>query len=156
MLVEPARLRPNSAEDLRVCKTHRPRGKQVYLREYSPYEDETTHTWRCNVHLLIYQFPSYIDVCRRSYERVGVVSGSKKRDGAKTKTYGTSDSHVVPHHSTNEALSSLTLQIGRDAVIFAWYGRRWKGRNAMGTWRSIRANTPTLNRYISVTGTTIA
>lgn len=40
------------------------------------------------------------------------------------KTYGTSDSHVVPHHSTNEALSSLTLQIGRDAVLFAWYGRR--------------------------------
>ena len=40
------------------------------------------------------------------------------------KTYGTSDSHVVPHHSTNEAPSSLTLQIGRDAVLFAWYGRR--------------------------------
>lgn len=39
-------------------------------------------------------------------------------------TYGTSDSRVVPHRSTNKALSSLTLQIERDAVIFAWYGRR--------------------------------
>jgi hypothetical protein len=49
--------------------------------------------------------------------------GAKKRP-AKEETYGTSDSHVVPHHSTDEALSSLTLQIGRDAVLFAWYGRR--------------------------------
>ena len=40
------------------------------------------------------------------------------------KTYGTLDSHVVPHHSTDKALSSLTLQIERDAVLLAWYGRR--------------------------------
>ena len=46
------------------------------------------------------------------------------KKSAKEKIYGTSDSHVVPHHSTDEALSSLTLQIGRDAVLFAWYGRR--------------------------------
>ena len=43
---------------------------------------------------------------------------------AKKKTYGTADSHVVPHHSTDAALSSLTLQIERDAVLLAWYGRR--------------------------------
>ena len=45
----------------------------------------------------------------------------------KYRTYGTSDSHVVPHHSTDEALSSLTLQIERDAVLFAWYGRSTRG-----------------------------
>ena len=52
----------------------------------------------------------------------------KKKLGQKRekRTYGTADSHVVPHHSTDAALSSLTLQIERDAVLLAWYGRRWR------------------------------
>ena len=55
---------------------------------------------------------------------VVVALDNRKKEQIKNKTYDTSDSHVVPHHSTDEALSSLTLQIGRDAVLLAWYGRR--------------------------------
>ena len=47
---------------------------------------------------------------------------------------------MVPHHSTNEALSSLTLQIGRDAVRFAWYGRRCKPLKVMGMYTLVQAS----------------
>ena len=40
-----------------------------------------------------------------------------------TKNYSTECSHVVPHHSTDSAISSLTLEIGRDPVLSAMYGR---------------------------------
>jgi hypothetical protein len=68
-------------------------------------------------------FKIYSDHPTAHLTRATSLFGAKKWP-AKEKTYGTSDSHVVPHHSTDEALSSLTLQIGRDAVLFAWYGRR--------------------------------
>ena len=45
----------------------------------------------------------------------------KKR---KKRAYGTSDSHVVPHRSTEEACSDLTSQFGRDTVRSTKYGRR--------------------------------
>ena len=44
----------------------------------------------------------------------------KKERGA----CGTTDSHVVPHRSTEVACSGLTSQIGRDTVRFTEYGRR--------------------------------
>ena len=46
-------------------------------------------------------------------------NGSKKR-----RAYGTPDSHVVPHRSTDRACSGLTAQFGRDTVRFTEYGRR--------------------------------
>jgi hypothetical protein len=42
------------------------------------------------------------------------------------KNYSTEYSHVVPHHSTDSAINSLTAQIGRDAVLFVVYGRNSK------------------------------
>ena len=42
----------------------------------------------------------------------------------KRRAYGTPDSHVVPHRSTDEACSGLTAQFGRDTVRFTEYGRR--------------------------------
>ena len=46
------------------------------------------------------------------------------REAKKKRAYGTSDSHVVPHRSTEEACSDLTSQFGRDTVRFTEYGRR--------------------------------
>ena len=55
----------------------------------------------------------------------------KKRDAkavqkeeGKKRAYGTPDSHVVPHRSTDRACSGLTAQFGRDTVRFTEYGRR--------------------------------
>ena len=55
----------------------------------------------------------------------------KKRDAkavqkeeGKKRAYGTPDSHVVPHRSTDRACSGLTAQFGRDTVLFTEYGRR--------------------------------
>jgi myosin-crossreactive antigen len=42
----------------------------------------------------------------------------------KKRAYGTPDSHVVPHRSTDRACSGLTAQFGRDTVLFTEYGRR--------------------------------
>jgi hypothetical protein len=47
--------------------------------------------------------------------------------GNKNKNYSTEYSHVVPHHSTDSAISCLTAQIGRDAVLLTVYGRNSKG-----------------------------
>lgn len=44
----------------------------------------------------------------------------------KNKNYSTEYSHVVPHHSTDSAISCLTAQIGRDAVLLTVYGRNSK------------------------------
>ena len=44
--------------------------------------------------------------------------------GRKKRACGTTDSHVVPHRSTEVACSGLTSQIGRDTVRFTEYGRR--------------------------------
>lgn len=130
-LVEQVHSGPNFAEDLE-CAAWTDHGAKGYI---------FAQTHRMAMKLCAHVDVTQIYLCANSQALstsdsgdmdIRVLSGSKKRGGAKKKTYGTSDSHVVPHHSTNEALSSLTLQIGRDAVIFAWYGRRWKGRNAMG------------------------
>jgi hypothetical protein len=42
---------------------------------------------------------------------------------AKEQNYSTQYSRVVPHHSTDWAITSLTSQIGRDAVLSSVYGR---------------------------------
>ena len=47
-----------------------------------------------------------------------------KNRGEKERAYGTPDSHVVPHRSTDEACSGLTAQFGRDTVCYTEYGRR--------------------------------
>eukprot|EP01043_Picozoa_sp_COSAG02_P092136 COSAG02_NODE_28777_length_582_cov_1.795031_1_plen_50_part_10 len=38
------------------------------------------------------------------------------KNSPKRRAYGTPDSHVVPHRSTDEACSGLTAQFGRDTV----------------------------------------
>ena len=50
--------------------------------------------------------------------------GSSWPVGTKRGACGTTDSHVVPHRSTEVACSGLTSQIGRDTVRFTEYGRR--------------------------------
>ena len=40
-----------------------------------------------------------------------------------SKNYGTQYSRVVPHHSTDCAITSLTSEIGRDPVLSGVYGR---------------------------------
>ena len=42
------------------------------------------------------------------------------------KTTAPTDSHMVSHCSTDAALPSLTLEIGRDPVFSRRYGRSWK------------------------------
>ena len=42
------------------------------------------------------------------------------------KNYSTKYSRVVSNHSTDLAISSLTLEIGRDPVLSTMYGRSWK------------------------------
>ena len=48
----------------------------------------------------------------------------RSKNSPKKRAYGTPDSHVVPHRSTDEACSGLTAQFGRDTVRFTEYGRR--------------------------------
>ena len=48
----------------------------------------------------------------------------RPKNSPKKGAYGTPDSHVVPHRSTDEACSGLTAQFGRDTVRFTEYGRR--------------------------------
>ena len=43
------------------------------------------------------------------------------------KAYSTWDSQAVSDPSTNQARRCLTWQIGRDAVLSTWYGRKRKG-----------------------------
>jgi myosin-crossreactive antigen len=50
--------------------------------------------------------------------------GAKRNAQPKERAYGTPDSHVVPHRSTDRACSGLTAQFGRDTVLFTEYGRR--------------------------------
>jgi hypothetical protein len=45
-------------------------------------------------------------------------SGSKKN-----KNYSTSYSRVISHHSTDDAITSLTSEIERDPVLSSMYGR---------------------------------
>ena len=45
----------------------------------------------------------------------------KRYSGA--KNYNTLYSHVVPHHSTDKAITGLTAEIRRDPVLFRLYGR---------------------------------
>jgi hypothetical protein len=44
--------------------------------------------------------------------------GAKRNAQPKERAYGTPDSHVVPHRSTDRACSGLTAQFGRDTVLF--------------------------------------
>ena len=57
---------------------------------------------------------------------------------AKRGACGTTDSHVVPHRSTEVACSGLTSQIGRDTVRFTEYGRRRRIKHARKYERQAR------------------
>ena len=46
----------------------------------------------------------------------------------KVQNYSTQYSRVVPHHSTDWAITSLTSEIRRDPVCSSVYGRNWKER----------------------------
>ena len=52
--------------------------------------------------------------------------------GKEEKAYSTWDSQAVSDPSTNQARRCLTWQIGRDAVLSTWYGRK---RNNDGVCR---------------------
>ena len=49
----------------------------------------------------------------------------------KGKNYSTAYSRAVPHHSTDAAITSLTLLIGREAVLSRVYGRSWQSTLAL-------------------------
>ena len=44
------------------------------------------------------------------------------------QNYSTQYSRVVPHHSTDCAITSLTSEIRRDPVLSGVYGRSWEQR----------------------------
>ena len=56
---------------------------------------------------------------KKAFKRATKTAKKQKR-----RAYGTPDSHVVPHRSTDRACSGLTAQFGRDTVRFTEYGRR--------------------------------
>jgi hypothetical protein len=51
--------------------------------------------------------------------------GGEGRLEPKGKNYSTQYSRVVPHHSTDCAITSLTSEIGRDPVLSGVYGRSY-------------------------------
>jgi hypothetical protein len=51
------------------------------------------------------------------------VKSKDKKEQTKTKNYSTQYSRVVPHHSTDCAITSLTSDIRRDPVLSGVYGR---------------------------------
>ena len=57
------------------------------------------------------------------------------------KNYSTQYSRVVPHHSTDWAITSLTSQIGRDAVLSSVYGRSYnilaKNEQVIDSWKIV-------------------
>ena len=57
------------------------------------------------------------------FRRVGLPTQQKK------KNYDTQYSHVVPHHSTDCAITSLTSEIGRDPVFSSVYGRNQQSKS---------------------------
>ena len=61
----------------------------------------------------------------------------RKNRGKKERAYGTPDSHVVPHRSTDEACSGLTAQFGRDTVCYTEYGRRHLRCESEGNFYSL-------------------
>ena len=64
------------------------------------------------------------------------------------RAYGTRDSHVVPHHSTNLACTGLTSQFGRDTVCYREYGRRrqnWKDLTYIYLMACIRSSVTLLS-----------
>ena len=50
-------------------------------------------------------------------------SGAQQGAKSQPKSYDTRYSRVVPHHSTDRAVTSLTSEIRRDPVISGAYGR---------------------------------
>ena len=54
---------------------------------------------------------------------VGLLFSMDYEKKKKKKNYDTQYSHVVPHHSTDCAITSLTSEIGRDPVFSSVYGR---------------------------------
>ena len=90
------------------------------------YEEEE----RGNIYSDIYEFielstaslAERISIAEAKTTAPGIFTGriSKNR---RDKNYSTRYSRVVPHHSTDRAITSLTSQIGRDAVRYGVYGR---------------------------------
>ena len=85
----------------------------------------------------------------RCCEKTTDTSAKRKR------AYGTPDSHVVPHRSTDRACSGLTAQFGRDTVLFTEYGRRRMHNEITGYiyvrsfshWSSSHSQPPTISRW---------
>jgi hypothetical protein len=53
------------------------------------------------------------------------------------KNYSTLYSRVVSHRSTDNAITSLTSEIGRDPVLFGVYGRSYYFDNFDGLYRYV-------------------
>lgn len=83
--------------------------------------------------------------CRRDARASDMASAAAKEQrvgdlcsmGAKDKSYSTPYSRVVPHRSTDGAITSLTSEIGRDPVLSGMYGRNY--RHQMPTTPSTRS-----------------
>ena len=60
----------------------------------------------------------------------------------KGKNYSTQYSHVVTHHSTNWAITSLTSEIRRDLVGSSMYGRSWDKKIAFSpySWHKLHSS----------------
>ena len=60
-------------------------------------------------------------------------AGHRQGTGQKKgKNYSTSYSRVISHRSTDDAITSLTSEIGRDPVLSSVYGRSWRCGRALG------------------------
>ena len=66
------------------------------------------------------------------------------KQASKDKNFSTPYSRVVPHHSTDEAVTSLTLEIGRDPVLSGAYGRSWTALRSL----SYKAINTVFNKFL--------
>lgn len=60
---------------------------------------------------------------RREENRQSRKDRERRSKRKKGKNYSTSYSRVISHHSTDDAITSLTSEIGRDPVLSSVYGR---------------------------------
>lgn len=58
----------------------------------------------------------------------------KVEKSQKLQNYNTPYSHVISHRSTDEAVSSLAAEIGRDPAFSASYGRSIRGADVAASW----------------------
>ena len=71
---------------------------------------------------LIFVFGDMFELASFTKKNKGLSRGDHKKRNSR-KNYSTQYSRVVPHHSTDCAITSLTSEIRRDPVLSSVYGR---------------------------------